>query len=116
MSTTTLSSIRAYNARVGFWSAIAFAVLLTTLAITFAMMAFQVPAGEWQGMEIYASTYRIITFVPQTVGLFTIPALLLMLISIHLYAEERRKIWNLAGLLLDTAYTDANLTEGSGGR
>jgi hypothetical protein len=67
-------------------------------------MAFQVPANEWQGMEVYANTYHIISFVPQTIGLFTIPPLLLMLISIHLYTEERRKIWSLTGLLFGTAY------------
>jgi hypothetical protein len=104
MSTSTPSSIWPQNARIGFWSAILFAILLTTLNITFAVMALQVPVNEWQGMEVYANTYQIISFVPQTIGLFTIPPLLLMLISIYLYSEERRKIWGLAGLLFGTVY------------
>ena len=104
LSTNSLSRTSLYNARVGFWSAIAFAVLLTALNIAFTIMAFQVPASEWQGMEVYARTYRVVAFVPQAIGLLTIPALVLMLISIHLYTDERRKVWSLAGLLFGTAY------------
>ena len=104
MSTHSPSTSSLYNARVGFWSAIAFAVLLTALNIAFAIMAFQVPASEWQGIEAYARTYRLIAFVPQAIGLFTIPPLVLMLISIHQHTAERRKVWSLAGLSFGTAY------------
>ncbi len=99
MRTTSLSRTSLYNARVGFWSAIALAVLLTALNIAFAIMAFQVPTSEWQGMEVYARTYRVVAFVPQAIGLLTIPAWVLMLSSIHQYTGERRKVWSLAGLL-----------------
>ena len=104
MRSSSLSGTSLYNARVGFWSAIAFAVLLTALNIAFIIMAFQVPPSEWQGMEVYARSYRVIAFVPQAIGLLTIPALVLMLVSIHLYADERHKVWSLAGLSFGTAY------------
>jgi hypothetical protein len=79
-------------------------VLLTALNIAFTIMAFQVPASEWQGMEVYARTYRPVAFMPQAIGLLTIPALVLMLISIHQYTNERRRVWSLAGLSFGTAY------------
>jgi hypothetical protein len=74
------------------------------LNIAFVIMVSQVSAGGWQGIEVYASTYQLIEFVPQTIGLLTIPALLLMFISIHLYGAERCRIWSLAGLLFAAAY------------
>jgi hypothetical protein len=75
LNTKSLSKTSLYNARVGFWSAIAFAVLLTALNIAFAIIAFQAPAGDWQSMEVYARTYQVVAFVLQTIGLLTIPAL-----------------------------------------
>ena len=92
------------NARVGFWSSLAYAVLLIALNISFVIMALQVPATEWQGMEVYARTYRAIAFVPQAIGLVSIPALIVMIASIHIYASESRKLWSLAGLAFGTAY------------
>jgi hypothetical protein len=61
------------GARAGFWSALWNAALLVALDISFVVMAVQVPAGEWQGMAAYAQTYRGIAFVPQTIGLATLP-------------------------------------------
>ena len=93
-----------YNARAGFWSALSYAVLLVALNVSFTIMVLQVPATEWEGMEVYARTYRNIAFLPQAVGLVSIPALIVMLSSIHVYASESRKTWSLAGLAFGTAY------------
>ena len=46
VGSSSLSRTSLYHARVGFWSAIAFAMLLTALNVAFIIMAFQVPAGE----------------------------------------------------------------------
>lgn len=67
-------------------------------------MVLLVPAVEWEGMEVYARTYRLIAFVPQAIGLVSIPALIVMLASITVYAGESRKAWSLAGLAFGTAY------------
>ena len=67
-------------------------------------MVLLVPAVEWEGMEVYARTYRVIAFVPQAIGLVSIPALIVMLASITVYAGESRKAWSLAGLAFGTAY------------
>ena len=93
-----------HNARAGFWSALAYALLLIALNISFAIMVIQVPAVEWEGMEAYARTYREIAFIPQAIGLVSIPALIVMLASITVYAGESRKAWSLAGLSFGTAY------------
>jgi hypothetical protein len=82
----------------------AYALLLTALNVAFTAMAFQVPASDWQGKEVYARTYRGIAFVPQAIGLLTIPALILMLSGIHLCADERHGVWSLAGLCFGTAH------------
>jgi hypothetical protein len=92
------------NARVGFYSSLAYAFLLTALNVSFVIMALQVPAVAWQGMEAYARTYRTIAFIPQAIGLLSIPALILMLASLHSYARESHKPWSLAGFAFGTAH------------
>ena len=104
MNTDTLLSFRAYNARVGFWSSITFAILITVLNIAFTMMVIQAPTSGWRGMEEFASTYRVIDFIPQMIGLVTIPAFLLMLICIHLYTDDRFLDWSLASVMFGTAF------------
>ncbi len=89
---------------VGFWSSLAFGVLLIALNISFAIMAVQVAGTAWEGMEAYSRTYRTIAFVPQAIGLATLPPLILMLASIHSYARESRKIWSLAGLVFGAGF------------
>lgn len=93
------------NAKVGFWSSLTFAVLLIALNISFAIMVAQMPATEWEGLETYSRTYRASAFVPQVIGLASLPALILMLTSIHISASEFRKTWSLAGLAFGTAFT-----------
>ena len=92
------------NARLGYWSALAYAALLVALNISFAIMALHVPAAEWEGMEAYARTHRVIAFVPQAIGLVSLPALIVMLASIHLYANGFGRLWGLAGLAFGTAH------------
>ncbi len=104
MSSHLASRDAPINGRAGFWSALAYAVLLIALNISFTIMALQVPATEWQGLEVYAQTYRDIAFVPQAIGLVSLPALILMLASIHTHANEARKLWSLAGLAFGTAH------------
>ena len=104
MSSDLASRDGFYTARVGSWSALAYAGLLSALNVSFVIMALQVPATEWQGMEVYARTYRVISFVPQAIGLVSIPALIVMLASIHVYASPSRKPWSLAGLAFGAAY------------
>jgi hypothetical protein len=104
MSRVLRSSKDFESHKIGFWSSLAFAMLLIALNISFAIMAFQVPTTEWAGMESYAHTYRAIAFVPQIFGLVSLPALILMLASIHIYANKSRKTWSLAGLAFGTAF------------
>jgi hypothetical protein len=91
-------------AKVGFWSSVAYAVMLVALNVSFAIMAIQTQGSEWQGIENYARSYRYISFVPQAIGLASIPALILMLTSIHIHANQSRRYWSLAGLGFGIAY------------
>jgi hypothetical protein len=93
-----------HNTKIGFYSSLAYAVLLISLNVSFVIMAVQVPTSAWEGMEVYTQTYRTIAFVPQAIGLVSIPALILMLASIHMYASEAHKLWSLAGMAFGSAY------------
>jgi hypothetical protein len=92
------------HAHIGFWSAVTYAALLIALNVSFAIMAIRVPASAWQGMEVYANSYQIIAFVPQSIGLLALPALLLVFVTLHFYTADGRKIWSLAGLLFATTH------------
>jgi hypothetical protein len=92
------------SSAVGFWSSLAFAVLLVAIDVAFVVMAVSMPGTEWAGLETYARTYRAIAFVPQTIGLVALPACVLMLASLHLHASEERRIWSLAGLAFGVAF------------
>jgi hypothetical protein len=92
------------SAMVGFWSSLAFTVLLIALNISFVIKAVKVPPAEWEGIDSYSRSYRIIAFVPQGIGLASVPALILMLASIHIYARGFRKILSLAGLAFGIAF------------
>jgi hypothetical protein len=104
-----VSGYRAQNGtrnyvKVGFWSSMAYTFMLVALNITFAVMAIQESGSEWQGIESYALSYHLIAFVPQVIGLASIPALILMLASIHVYALPSRRHWSLAGFGFGIAY------------
>ena len=91
-------------ARAGFWSALVYAGLLVALDVSFAIMAVELRGTPWEGMEVYARTYRGIAFVPQAIGLLAIPALILMLASIHAHATGSRRPWSAAGLAFGSGH------------
>jgi len=95
---------RPLYARVGFLSALAYAVLLTAVNTAFIVMIAVGSEGDWAGIESYSRTYRTIAFVPQTIGLLAIPAAILMLASIHVHIDRPRKVWSTAGLLFGGAH------------
>jgi hypothetical protein len=97
-------NLPAHDLKVGFWSSLAYAVLLIALNISFVIMAVETSATAWEGMEAYSRTYQTIAFLPQVIGLASIPALILMLASIHVHASEARKIWSMAGLAFGSAF------------
>jgi hypothetical protein len=90
--------------RVGIWSALAYAGLLIALDIAFVAMALLVGAGEWEGMQVYARTYRGIAFLPQAIGLAAIPPLIVLLAAVHVGASPSHKPWSLAALSFGTAH------------
>ena len=99
-----MSNESVQNSLIGFWSSVAYAMCLVSLNISFVIMAIQVPAMDWQGIEVYSQTFQSISFLPQVFGLASIPAFILMLTSVHTNISKSRNLWSLAGLVFGTAF------------
>jgi hypothetical protein len=89
---------------IGFWSSVAYAMCLVSLNTSFVIMVIQVPAMDWQGIEVYSQKFQSISFLPQVFGLASIPAFILMLTSVHMNISKSRNLWSLAGLSFGTAF------------
>lgn len=81
-----------------------YAGLLVALDVSFSVMALGLRGTFWHGIEAYASGYRGADFVPQAIGLASLPALIMMLASDHALACGSRRLWTSAALAFGTAH------------
>ena len=90
--------------RIGFWSALLSGLFAAGWAITLAIQNILVPPQPWAGIEALASSFRPVEM------LNLIPAILLpwpfivMMVCIHYYAAEEKKVWSLSGLAISIVY------------
>jgi hypothetical protein len=91
-------------ARVGFWSAILSAILAIGWASTFALGVIISPPQEWTGIEAYVPTFNFITMVNLIPSLPLAAAFIVLMVSIHYYAPEDKKIWSMLGLAFTIVY------------
>jgi uncharacterized protein len=104
-----ISSERFYSvpqvvARVGFWSAILSAILAIGWASTFALGIIISPPQEWTGIEAYVPSFNFITMVNLIPSLPLAAAFIVLMVSIHYYAPEDKKIWSMLGLAFTIVY------------
>jgi hypothetical protein len=105
------ASARATISKIGFWSAV-----LTTLcscAYGIAVIVYMVsslpslassqPAG-WTGIEPFLDAFQPIQMLPVIPSLILAPAFTALMVSIHYYASEDRKIWSCLGLAFTLIY------------
>jgi hypothetical protein len=105
------TSARASIGKIGFWSAV-----LTTLcscAYGIAVIVYMVsslpalassqPAG-WTGIQTFLVAFQPIQMLPVIPSLILAPAFTALMVSIHYYAPEDRKIWSCLGLAFTLIY------------
>jgi hypothetical protein len=97
--------------KIGWWSAV-----LTSLcgaAYGLAVIAFFVyvlskpmpsQAQGWTGIDAFVATFQPIQMLPVIPSLLLVPAFTTLMVSIHSYASENKKIWSLLGLAFTLIY------------
>jgi hypothetical protein len=96
---------------VGWWSAVL--TSLCSLGYGMAVVAVLVsslstlsssPAQGWTGIDAFLATFQTIQMLPVIPSLFLVPAFTALMVSIHAYAAEDKKIWSSLGLAFTLIY------------
>jgi len=91
--------------QIGFWSGALTAIWTVWFTVAFFAWYAISPPSEWQGIQTYADSFRLIPFlawvIPCVLLTLTFPVLMS---SIYLYASNERKIWGLLGLVFALIY------------
>ncbi len=94
--------------QIGFWSA----VLATVFSISYGiavivMMLSALTTGAmsgWKGVESYVASYQPISMLPLIPSLPLAAAFIALMVSIHYYARDDKKIWSQLGLSFAIVY------------
>lgn len=90
------------NSKIGYWSAV-FSSLFSLVYIIAQLAEWLGLLGSGGGPENPSTALGLIILL--TPSLLLAPSFLLLILSIHYYAPEERKIWSHAGLVFATVYT-----------
>lgn len=97
--------------KVGWWSAVLTSVcsisygiaVITVLVYTLANLSSTAVQG-WTGIDGFLADFQPIQMLPVIPSLFLVPAFTALMVSIHSYAAEEKKIWSRMGLAFTLVY------------
>lgn len=108
---TQSASARITIGKVGAWSAVFTSICsgiygITVIAVLVASLSSQpsTPATGWTGIDAFLATFQPIAMLPLFPSLLLAPAFTTLMVSIHCYAPEDKKIWSLLGLAFTLIY------------
>ena len=97
--------------KIGWWSAVLTALCGVGYGMAvIAVMVYSLSAGSssqaggWTGIEDFLATFQPIQMLPLIPSLFLAPAFTALMVSIHSYAAEEKKIWSRLGLAFTLIY------------
>jgi hypothetical protein len=91
----------------GFWAA----VTTTALNVLFTTGILAIPATPWTNAQAFARSFRPVEILPSIPSLLLGPAVVVMMLSVHYYASQEKKILSLSAAafaILYAALTGAN--------
>ncbi len=99
------------NSEIGFWSAIlttlcsfAYGIAVITVLVSSLSAQSSSQAQGWSGIENYLAAFQPIQMLPVIPSLLLAPAFTALMVSIHSYAAEDKKIWSGLGLAFTLIY------------
>jgi hypothetical protein len=97
------SSVKAQY-RIGFWSALMMAGINLWFYAAFLPYS-SLWSASWPGIDAYAASFQPGPFMAWIVPAFLLPvAILVMMVSIHLWAKKEEHVWSLTGVAFAVAY------------
>ena len=97
--------------QLGFWSAVlatVFAIGYGLAAIVLIIVSASTPtttaAPGWQGVEAYIASFQPIQMLPLIPSLLLAPTFVVLMVCIHAYAPNAKKIWSQVGLAFAIIY------------
>jgi hypothetical protein len=109
-SRTTANATSAIG-KIGWWSAVLTSMCgvgygMAVIAVLVSSLTIQSssPAQGWSGMDAFLAAFQPIQMLPVIPSLLLAPAFTAMMVSIHAYAAEDKKIWSQLGLAFTLIY------------
>jgi hypothetical protein len=90
--------------QVGFWSALATGLLAAGWVMAFVTQQMIAPPIPWAGIEAYARSFKSIQMLNLVPALPLGWAFIVMMVSLHFWAPEEKKIWSMIGLAFAIVY------------
>lgn len=96
--------------QIGFWSAALATLFGTAYGVSVVvMMVSMLSSGTatssgWGGIETFIATFQPVQMLPLFPSLFLAPTFTALMVSIHAYATEDKKIWSHLGLAFTLIY------------
>jgi hypothetical protein len=96
--------------QLGFWSAVLAAACsigygLAVIVMIIASASTPTTAAPgWQGVEAYIASFRAIQMLPLVPSLLLAPTFVVLMVCIHAYAPNAKKLWSQVGLAFAIIY------------
>jgi hypothetical protein len=97
--------------KIGWWSAVLTSICsasygIAVIAILVSSLSNQssTPAQGWTGIDAFLAAFQPIQMLPVIPSLLLAPAFTALMVSIHSYAAEDKKIWSRLGLAFTLIY------------
>ena len=97
--------------KIGFWSAVltilssaGYGIAVITFFVSVLSASASSQAQGWTGIDAFLATFQPVQMLPLIPSLLLAPAFTALMVSIHSYAAEDKKIWSLLGLAFTLIY------------
>jgi hypothetical protein len=97
--------------KIGWWSAVltsigslGYGVAVIAVLVSSLTIQSSTPAQGWSGIDAFLAAFQPIQMLPVIPSLFLAPAFTALMVSIHSYAAQDKKIWGLLGLAFTLIY------------
>jgi hypothetical protein len=90
--------------RIGFWSAVITGGLALAWPVTLAIQWSVSPPAPWGGIEAYARSFSLLQMLNLVPSLPLAAAFVVMMVSLHYYVPDEKKIWTMVGLMFAVIY------------
>ena len=96
--------------QLGFWSAvlatlssIGYGIAVIIMMISSITAAADTPPG-WHGIEAFVASFQSIQMLPLIPSLVLAPTFIVLMVSIHYYAAQEKRIWSHLGIVFAIVY------------